>query len=472
MNTFIKIAKNKNFQKIFNSIPDGILISDPEGYVVSLNKAVLKRINLTEDEIVGQHAHDLEKKGIFDPSITKMVLEQKKAIKGVQVFFKYKGKESSFITSGYPIKCQNGQTQLILIHSQYLPDIIESTSKIDEAYDLVQRYSDEIRKIQLHEKEYTEKNYFLSKSSVYKSAIDSTNQIASTDSTVLLTGETGVGKNIFAKRIHDLSSRNEGPLIHINCGAIPKDLIESELFGYKKAAFTGANPSGKAGLVKMADRGTLFLDEVGELPLQTQVKLLHFLQDMEFIPIGATKSEKVNVRVIAATNKDLYKEMNSGNFRSDLFYRLNVLPIYIPSLRERKEDIIELVQFFLDKFNKEHHKSYYLSIEAAEFLQNYSWPGNIRELENLTKRLVLTCPTNKIEGTDLPKQIQNITSDFSFKNLTQSNSLINYLDKIERDIIKDALNKFKTTRKTSEELGITQSLLMRRIKKYNLNIKK
>ena len=371
MNTFIKIAKNKNFQKIFNSIPDGILISDPEGYVVSLNKAVLKRINLTEDEIVGQHAHDLEKKGIFDPSITKMVLEQKKAIKGVQVFFKYKGKESSFITSGYPIKCQNGQTQLILIHSQYLPDIIESTSKIDEAYDLVQRYSDEIRKIQLHEKEYTEKNYFLSKSSVYKSAIDSTNQIASTDSTVLLTGETGVGKNIFAKRIHDLSSRNEGPLIHINCGAIPKDLIESELFGYKKAAFTGANPSGKAGLVKMADRGTLFLDEVGELPLQTQVKLLHFLQDMEFIPIGATKSEKVNVRVIAATNKDLYKEMNSGNFRSDLFYRLNVLPIYIPSLRERKEDIIELVQFFLDKFNKEHHKSYYLSIEAAEFLQNY-----------------------------------------------------------------------------------------------------
>lgn len=470
MDTMLNIAKNKAVQEMFNVIPDGILISDAEGYIVWLNQAVLKRINLTANEVIGQHCNDLEANDVFKPSLTKMVVEQKTAIKGVQVHFKYKGRDSSFITSGYPIKNDNGETKLILIHSQYLPDIIESTSKIDEAYDLLQRYSNEIKRMQLHEKEALDNNYFLSRSSKYNSAIDTADQISSTDSTVLLTGETGVGKNIFAKRIHHLSSQANGPFIQINCGAIPENLIESELFGYKKAAFTGASPSGKAGLIKMADKGTLFLDEIGELPMQMQVKLLHFLQDMEFTPIGSVKPEKVDVRVIAATNKDLYEEMNEGKFRLDLFYRLNVLPIYVPALHERKEDIIGLVQFFLDKFNKKYKKACSLSSEVAEELQNYSWPGNIRELENLTKRFVLTCQTSNITLSDLPQYMKSSSKTFSFDKLTKSDSLTNYLDNIERDIIEKALIEFKTTRKTADKLGITQSLLMRRIKKYDINV--
>lgn len=282
-------------------------------------------------------------------------------------------------------------------------------------------------------------------------------------------GETGVGKNVIAQRIHDLSERGSEPFVEVNCGAIPESLIESELFGYKKGAFTGANTGGKAGLIKMADGGTLFLDEIGELPIQLQAKFLQFLQQKKFLPIGSTEHQKANVRIIAATNLDLMEEVKKGNFRSDLFYRLNVLPLRMPSLREREEDIIGLVQFNLKKYNRKHERNCRLSSEAMNRLQSYEWPGNIRELENLIERLVVIAPENEIQAKDLPAHMRASQEElFDIVDYQRGDSLTEVLESVEKGIITKALSQYKTTRKTAKELGITQSLLMRRLKKYKI----
>jgi len=219
----------------------------------------------------------------------------------------------------------------------------------------------------------------------------------------------------------------------------------------------------------MANGGTLFLDEIGELPLHVQVKFLQFLQEKTFLPIGATKQETANVRIIAATNRNLTEEVENGNFRADLYYRLNVLPLRVPTLRERKEDIIGLTQFYLNKSNEQHNRTCRLSKEVLKKLQEYDWPGNIRELENLMERFVLIAPDEQIEVTDLPSHL-NVKKDdkFNFDYFEFGGSITNYLEEIERDVITKAYQQYETTRETAKKLGITQSLLMRRIKKYNI----
>jgi nitrogen regulation protein NR(I) len=231
-------------------------------------------------------------------------------------------------------------------------------------------------------------------------------KVADTPSTVLITGESGTGKELVAQALHAGSSRRSKPLIKINCAAIPKDLMESELFGYERGAFTGA-VSSKPGRFELADGGTLFLDEIGEIPIEMQVKLLRALQESEFERVGGVKTLKVDVRLIAATNRDLQKEIAAGRFREDLFYRLNVVPISLPPLRERRDDIPLLVESFLDKYNRKLNKRIEgVELEAIEALQAHAWPGNIRELENLMERTVLFCEGNRIDLEDLPDPVR------------------------------------------------------------------
>ena len=220
-------------------------------------------------------------------------------------------------------------------------------------------------------------------------------RIAAVNTTVLILGESGVGKGLIARFIHENSLRNKGPFIKINCGSIPESLLESELFGYETGAFTGAKREGKPGLVELAHKGTLLLDEIADLPLNLQVKLLQVIQERELTRIGGTKPIRIDIRIIASTNKDIRKMVKQGEFREDLYYRLNVIPITIPPLRERKEDIELLIDFFISHYNKKHNKSISLQEDVIEALLQYCWPGNVRELENLMERLVVTSEMNQ-----------------------------------------------------------------------------
>ncbi|MGH7887964.1 MAG: sigma-54 interaction domain-containing protein [Candidatus Binatia bacterium] len=266
-------------------------------------------------------------------------------------------------------------------------------------------------------------------------------RVAATDATVLITGESGTGKEVVARLIHNLSARAARPFVPINCAAIPHELLESELFGHVRGAFTGAHSS-RSGMFQLSDTGTIFLDEVGEIPLTLQPKLLRVLQDGAVKPVGADRSVAVNVRVIAATNKDLVKEIAVGAFREDLFYRLQVIPLHIPPLRSRRSDIPLLVKHFLDRANRKYRLQTEISSQANVYLWEYDWPGNVRELENVIERLVVLRENNQIGLTDLPGNIANFASEKKLPQPTLSNKDLDFraaLRQFEQRLIDDAM---------------------------------
>ena len=299
-------------------------------------------------------------------------------------------------------------------------------------------------------------------------------KISKTDITALILGETGVGKEGIAKYIHYNSKRKDNAFITINCGAIPENLIESELFGYEPGAFTGANKGGKIGLFQLADGGTIFLDEVGELPLTTQVKLLRVLQEKQIEKVGGVESISVDIRIIAATNKDLKKLIDMKLFREDLYYRLSVFPIVIPPLRERKEDIKLLIDYFTNEINEKYNTKCNFSENALECLYNYEWPGNVRELKNIVERQIIMNESNIIYKRNLDQEIKNtkIEQDYmlSMNNYSiKGYSLKEIIDKIEIEIIEDALERYGNVRTAAKALQIDPSTLIRKKQKYFKN---
>jgi transcriptional regulator with PAS, ATPase and Fis domain len=299
--------------------------------------------------------------------------------------------------------------------------------------------------------------------------LDNALKAANYDCTVLITGESGTGKEIFAKLIHKCSDRNNMPLIKINCGSIPPNLIESELFGYESGAFTGAAKNGKTGFFELASGGTIFLDEIGELPLELQVKLLRVLQEKEIYRIGGIKPIKVDIRVLAATNKNLFEQITLGKFREDLFYRLNVYPIEIPSLRERTKDIIPLVKNFTNKYNQKFKLNKSFDENALNYLVNYNWPGNIRELENFIQRILISIDTNLITTIDVARNLNSYEKTIPISNMDFENcSLEEIINQREFEILKVAKEKYKTTRSIAKALGLSQSTLVRKLGKHHL----
>ncbi len=310
--------------------------------------------------------------------------------------------------------------------------------------------------------------------------VDTIKSVANTPATVLLTGESGVGKEVFAKAIHNLSDRRDKPFVKINCAAIPEDLLESELFGYEKGAFTGANTT-KKGKFELADGGTIFLDEIGDMPLLLQSKLLRVLQEKEIERLGGSKTIKVDVRIIAATNKDLEKMVQEGTFREDLYYRLNVIQIHIPPLRERREDIPVLIYYFLDKFNKMYGKNLKISDELVELLTNYDWPGNIRQLQNTLERMVILAKKPVLTKEDLPVDIKKSLKNFIKKpepakptiKEEKKVHLPKTIEEIERENIIKALEETNyVVKKAAEKLGMTPRQVRYRMEKYNIPLKK
>ena len=309
------------------------------------------------------------------------------------------------------------------------------------------------------------KSRIITKNPKFSSVIEMAKTVADTNANILIEGETGTGKNVLAKFIHMISSRRDKPFIKINCSAIPENLLESELFGYMKGAFTGAYKD-KPGKIEMAEGGTLFLDEIGDMPLYLQSKLLHLIQEKEFERIGDVKTRKANVRIIAATNKNLKELVYEGKFREDLYYRLKVIYLYVPPLRERKEDIPLLINYFINKFSKEYKRKIKgVSPSAMKILLDYDYPGNIRELENIIERAVIVCDGNYIKEDDLPHDVLNFKKE---KKLDLDTIPVNCKEtEIER--IRRVLRETKGNKSLAAKiLGIHRTTLWRKIKEYNL----
>jgi len=309
------------------------------------------------------------------------------------------------------------------------------------------------------------------KSKEMQKIFDIIQKVSSTKSSVLITGPSGTGKELIAKAIHYNSVRKDGPFVAVNCAAIPETLLESELFGHEKGAFTGAVSSRK-GRFELADGGTLFLDEVGEMSLGLQVKLLRVLQEMEFERVGGSKTIKVDVRIIAASNRELKEEVKEGRFREDLYYRLNVIHIKVPALKERLDDLPLLVEHFLNKFMGENTPQKRLSQEVWKVFYTYPWPGNIRELENVLERAVVLSNGEEITLADIPDEIKGLNTPLELKSLIPPPMpLPQLLDRIEEELVKWALDKCNNVQAHAANLlGITKSLMQHKVKKYNIPI--
>lgn len=297
-------------------------------------------------------------------------------------------------------------------------------------------------------------------------------RVSQVDSTVLLQGESGVGKDVFARLIHRLSKRCQKPLVAVNCGAIPEALLESEMFGYEKGAFTGAGAKGKAGLFEEANHGILFLDEVGELPLNLQVKLLKVIQDRRCRRLGGLTNVDLDLRIIGATNRDLNEMVSDGLFRSDLFYRLYVVPIDIPPLRDRREDILPLSLMFLSKFNTKYKVSRTLGHEVLSVLETYDWPGNVRELQNIVERMVVTADTDILTPCHLPNSIyERVVHRPAYPDVPSTMNLKKAREIVESEIVKRAIARTGNTRKAAKLLGVDHSTVVRKAQRYGLNIR-
>lgn len=459
-----KFYEDKHFQHIFNHLKDGIFIADHTGVALWINDTSTRQMGAPRSKVIGKHVTELENNGLFTPSVTKLVLEKKETVTKVQT-----SKDRQYLATGYLVNIRGEDTKYILVQVKDITETVRASFKLEKAEALIQKYWEELQQIKESQNEKVKNSFIIGKSKKHEEMLDLISRVATVDATILLQGETGVGKSMIAKEIHQRSNRPDKPFIQINCGAIPETLLESELFGYKKGAFTGASSGGKIGLVEKADGGTLFLDEIGELPITLQPKLLQLLQNKSFIPIGSTDVKKVDVRIITATNQDLLQMVKEKRFREDLYYRLNVISVQIPALRERKDDILPLIYHYFDLFKAKYRKTSTLSNKLIEYLQNYSWPGNIRELENMVERLVVTAKSNEIETSALSDKVleEGHHKEGSYSTL-KGQSLPNYLASIEKRIIEEAIKEHQSTRKAAQALGLTQSSLMRRLGKYNL----
>lgn len=312
----------------------------------------------------------------------------------------------------------------------------------------------------------------IAQSTKMKELLRTAKQVAKADCTVLLLGESGTGKEVLAKLIHQHSQR-PGPLVIVNCGAIPETLLESELFGYEYGAFTGAKREGSTGKFEQAHQGTILLDEIGDLPLHMQVKLLRVLQEKEVLRIGSSKTKQIDTRVIAATNKNLYQMVQEGKFREDLFYRLNVIPLKIPPLKDRKADIMPLIYFFKKKFEQKYKHKMDCSAEVTRVFTSYDWPGNVRELENVIERIyVISVPNKLVTQEVLIRDYLNIhrqnqlAGTVSVRGLT---SLKTAVEEVERQLITMALKEFRTLKQVAWALKVDESTISRKIKKLKIS---
>ncbi|MEE0139365.1 sigma-54 interaction domain-containing protein [Fusobacterium ulcerans] len=438
----------ETIMKIIDNMYDEILIYDNRYNIVYINKACQRHYNCTAESMIGKSFFDFINKdnNSWDCSILPIVYKDRKP---------YAVKQKTFLgtelfTIAIPIFDEKNILKYVVMN------VRDNTDGI-KIYNPDYTYKDSIVK-----------NIEPPKSNNIKmqELLKMIERIKNIDTPCILTGESGTGKTMLAKYIHSISDRANEPFVSLNCASIPTNLVESELFGYEKGAFTGANSKGKKGLFETANKGTLLLDEISELPLSAQSKLLHVLQEQKYLPIGGNKPIEIDVKIIAATNKDLRTLVFNKQFREDLYYRLNVIELYLPPLRERKEDISFLIKSFIEKFNKKYFFSKSFTKEALEILEAAQWKGNIRELQHAIERLMVTNDSSVIGVEHLSERLPNHSSD---KNSIEEDFGMSFDEKVshyEANLIKEAYQKFKTSRKVAQYLKISQTKANKLIRKY------
>lgn len=454
--SFEEMASLGILDKLLDSSFDGIGYTNENGVVVYANKAYTEITGVDISEVLGKNISELAERHY---PISLMAIEAFNENEPTSMSFCYKEKsDSNVLLTNSPVYDSTGTFRGIITNIRDI-NILNELSQQKKHNEILQN---RINELELKLKGDT----VLGNSTQMRKLANLAFQIANSMSTVLITGESGVGKDVYARLIHNLSKKSK-PYIKVSCSAIPEQLFESELFGYEQGAFTGANKSGKPGIFELAKDGIIFLDEIGEMPLFLQSKLLTVLQDRYFMRVGGIKKIEIHARIIAATNRNLKEEVKLGRFREDLYYRLNVLPVYIPPLRERKDDIIPLAINVLNKLNVEYKKNKVLNNELQNVLINYNWPGNIRELNNLIERLYVFSNNDVIDTANLPDELKIL----NYSSLTDNHmnaSLKDIINKIESTIISEHLKSDATLNEICKKLGISMSTLQRKINNYNL----
>jgi PAS domain S-box-containing protein len=456
-----KTALNEEILKtILDNSYDEIFVLDGKDYVIYVNNVCKRHYGLMAAEMIGKTVYELDGMGYWQPTLIPIVRKEKRSITLEQTT--YLGQK--LLTTVTPVLDPNGEIVLSIYNVRDLTQLDTIRQELE--------HSRQALAADGHNKPEEKSCEIIVRNKKMRALMEFVEQVAQVDSSVLLLGESGTGKGLFAEHIHSTSPRNKGPFLVINCAAIPEELLESELFGYSRGAFTGANSKGKRGLFELADKGTLFLDEIADLSLRLQAKILQAIQYQQFIPVGGTEIKNVDVRILSATNSNLQELAQSGKFRKDLYFRLNIVEITIPPLRERPDEIMPLTYYYLRKFNSKYSVCRDISSECFQVLCEYSWPGNVRELANLIERLVVTVREPEIKPHHLtnlhnwtvqasqdgpPKFPDHFTSDFSFES---------FLEKVEKYLVTTAFEKFGSSRKVAKAMRLSETKAARLIRKY------
>ncbi|MBT8363473.1 MAG: sigma 54-interacting transcriptional regulator [Deltaproteobacteria bacterium] len=449
-------AQLENYKLIFDSIYNGVMVTDADGYVTHFNKPYGQFLGLDPAAQIGKHCTE-----VIENTRMHIVAETGKP----EINQSHRIKGQNMVVQRIPI-WQDGKVNAVFGQVMFkdIKDVTKLANRLSLLESKVKLYEEEL--ITLRSTRYTFAS-IIGKTPAIKMLKKEALNAAANQFPVLITGDSGTGKELFAQAVHHASPRKLYPFVRINCSAIPKDLLESELFGYEKGAFTGARTEGKPGKVEIAHQGTLFLDEIGDLPLEMQPKLLRVVEEREFERVGGTRVIRSDFRIIAATNHNLEEMLSDGRFRKDLFYRLNVIPLYIPPLRERRDDIIPMVRHFLQQMAQEAALSAIeMGPEAEKALRRHDWPGNVRELLNVLERTLSSIEGNRIQLCDLPFYLQRTPKKSSQQDQT---SIKEVHARTEKEIILYALKETSNNKvRAAKMLGIHRTHLYKKMKKYNI----
>lgn len=446
--------------QILDCVKVGIYITDNKGNTILLNKESEKTGGMSREELIGKNMEELIQIGYVKDSSVLKVLNSRNEENIIQEL----GEGGQLFISGVPL-IENGEIDLVVCTERDITETINLKELLRETEEIAEKYGTEL---EYHRKKSLNvDDELIYKSFQMRAIVEKALRVARIDTTVLITGESGTGKELVANLIHKNSNRIGKPFIKINCAAVPENLLESEFFGYEKGSFSGANTSGKAGIFELVNGGTLFLDEIGDLPIQLQSKLLRAIQEKEIMRIGGSVNIPIDVRIIAATNINLAKAVEEGKFREDLFYRLNVIPLEIPPLRDRRDDIEELALHFVSKFNKEYKMNKEISSEAVMTLKNYEWPGNVRELRNVIERIFVVYDGVQINKFQAQSQLSIRERDVDFYREKYIGTLDEIMEAYEKELLVNLLSKYNAAH-VANLLNVNKSTISRKIKKYNI----
>ncbi|HNQ62638.1 MAG TPA: sigma 54-interacting transcriptional regulator [Syntrophorhabdaceae bacterium] len=452
----------KDLEAIIENTYDGLYITDGNANTLMVNQAYERIAGIKRSEVLGKNMRDLVALGIIDRSVSVEVIDKKKTVTIMQEF--RNGKK--VLVTGSPVFNEDDDSiALVVTNVRDITELIELKDKLHERTLEANRYLAELDKIKILQQQKTK---FATKNKKILGILELAIKAAQFDSNILIMGESGVGKGLMAKLIHESSNRKEQPFVVINCAGIPEDLFESELFGYEPGAFSGASSKGKKGLLEVADKGTVFLDEIGDMSLRLQAKLLRVIEEKEMTRLGSTKTVKLNIRIISATNQNMADLIEHKKFRQDLYFRLNTVSFIIPPLRERTEDIIPLIQYFTERLNERYRMKKNFSSQAMQFLIPYKFPGNVRELSGIVEQAFLLSNKDLIEIEDLPFQVRGAVDSEHLLINSENKSYNEIVNLMEYKVLKNAIEKYGSTHKVAKKLKISQSTIVRKMKKLNI----